>query len=583
MLLLDEVMAERFRDLLVANTGLAAAFHYARSRPPLSTLPLFSPLGADADALLLRRAPGGGGAAADGNAGAGAPAVWRVFFPGQTIARLGAPIEHVVVIAKGSVRMRFPAAAAAPASPPGDAGKEHHHEQQGKEGAEEEDHVVVASVGDPLFVCELMLGAPRAASELTADSMVQALLLPAARFRRLADAEPGVAEAARRAAAAQLAAQHHNILGVHRQLAPLNMFFRTCQVQRRAPGEALAVPRTALLVTGRVERVHRGGAAVAALSRGSSPPRIGGGAAVAAAIEAAAGGESPKAAAAGALPPLPPPASPPLPPLAPSPPPPPARGARRAFKAPAELPPGDYECAAAAVLLQVPADHRMPSAAETAAYQAHVLGKGSIPALPRAHSASLDDAPRGGGSTPPPALAARSTPLRGLLSTISRGLSGAYGDGGALDWPSVGGAGAGAQEGRFLKRALAAMRAERPREAAAGAADGAGAPRAARGGVELSGVGAAAAAPAARDPDSVASTASAASGGGGPAAAMVRRLATRLRGGRGGAAAGAAGGVGGGSGDGADSPVAAASRRSLLADGGALAPRGSFGSRRSLN
>jgi CRP-like cAMP-binding protein len=70
-----------------------------------------------------------------------------------------------------------------------------------------------------------MLGHDRAAS-LTADSMVQALVVPAPLFLRLVAAEPGIAVRAWQATAAQLAAHHHSILGEHRQLAPLNMFFR---------------------------------------------------------------------------------------------------------------------------------------------------------------------------------------------------------------------------------------------------------------------------------------------------------------------------------------------------------------------
>lgn len=70
-----------------------------------------------------------------------------------------------------------------------------------------------------------MLGLPRM-SELTADSMVQALLVPARRFTELTASHRGVWTRAWQATAAQLAAEHHDILGVHKQLAPLNMFFR---------------------------------------------------------------------------------------------------------------------------------------------------------------------------------------------------------------------------------------------------------------------------------------------------------------------------------------------------------------------
>lgn len=79
--------------------------------------------------------------------------------------------------------------------------------------------------GDPLGVCELMLGFKRLA-ELTADSMVQCLLVPTDMFMQLVKTVPGIYTRAWQATAAQLAAQHHHILGEHRQLAPLNMFFR---------------------------------------------------------------------------------------------------------------------------------------------------------------------------------------------------------------------------------------------------------------------------------------------------------------------------------------------------------------------
>lgn len=83
----------------------------------------------------------------------------------------------------------------------------------------------VCLTGDSLGVCELMLGYRRLA-DLTADSMVQCLLVPADTFMRLVKTVPGVYTRAWQATAAQLAAQHHHILGEHRQLAPLNMFFR---------------------------------------------------------------------------------------------------------------------------------------------------------------------------------------------------------------------------------------------------------------------------------------------------------------------------------------------------------------------
>lgn len=79
--------------------------------------------------------------------------------------------------------------------------------------------------GDALGVCELMLGYRRLA-DLTADSMVQCLMVPTETFLQLYKTNTGVYTRAWQATAAQLAAQHHHILGEHKQLAPLNMFFR---------------------------------------------------------------------------------------------------------------------------------------------------------------------------------------------------------------------------------------------------------------------------------------------------------------------------------------------------------------------
>lgn len=74
-------------------------------------------------------------------------------------------------------------------------------------------------------VCELMLSYHRLA-DLTADSMVQCLVVPAHTFLNLVKTVPGVYTRAWQATAAQLAAQHHHILGRHDQLASLNWFFR---------------------------------------------------------------------------------------------------------------------------------------------------------------------------------------------------------------------------------------------------------------------------------------------------------------------------------------------------------------------
>lgn len=53
---------------------------------------------------------------------------WKVFYPEQLIAQHSATVDHVVVVTKGSVRMRFPVLSEGP-------------------HARAEEHVVVASVG----------------------------------------------------------------------------------------------------------------------------------------------------------------------------------------------------------------------------------------------------------------------------------------------------------------------------------------------------------------------------------------------------------------------------------------------------
>lgn len=47
-------MHDQFRSLLRANTGLSAAVHYSRARPPLNVLPLFDSLG-DAEVEQLMK------------------------------------------------------------------------------------------------------------------------------------------------------------------------------------------------------------------------------------------------------------------------------------------------------------------------------------------------------------------------------------------------------------------------------------------------------------------------------------------------------------------------------------------------
>lgn len=81
--------------------------------------------------------------------------------------------------------------------------------------------------------------------------------------------------------------------------------------------------------------------------------------------------------------------------------------------APAELPPGDYLCVTEAVLLQVPWGPDIPTHLETTSYQVNVLSKGSIHLGARQASGSgeLSD------------LAKLSSPLKGVLSRISRGLT----------------------------------------------------------------------------------------------------------------------------------------------------------------
>ncbi|KAF8058312.1 NHX8 [Scenedesmus sp. PABB004] len=228
MLLLGDLMDSQSRALLRSNTGIAAALHYSRMRPPLHALPLFDSLTEAEVPDVLARAE----REAYGQRGAPVPPLsWRVWYLEQAIAGLDAPLDQVVVITKGSVRLRF-----APVDGP--------HGRQ-------EEHTAVASVGDALGVCELMLGLPRMA-ELTADSMVQALIVPSPTFLRLVADVPGVRTRAWQATAAQLAAQHHHILGQHRQLAPLNIFFKSCTVERMAVGQVFEVPRSALLLTGAV-------------------------------------------------------------------------------------------------------------------------------------------------------------------------------------------------------------------------------------------------------------------------------------------------------------------------------------------
>jgi hypothetical protein len=153
-MLLEDLMQERFRQLLQSNTGLSAAVQYSRSRPPVNVLPLFDCLSdaqaaelfdrgggtsgsgareriahpsstssssssssSSANASLRRRRKRGAGAAQD------APA-WRVFYANQHIAAAGSRVSSVIVVAKGAVKMAFPSSAA------GDKA-----------------HVVVASVG----------------------------------------------------------------------------------------------------------------------------------------------------------------------------------------------------------------------------------------------------------------------------------------------------------------------------------------------------------------------------------------------------------------------------------------------------
>lgn len=51
-MLLEDLMHQQFRALLRSNTGIAAAIHYSRSRPPLNLVPLFDSLG-DAEAAAV--------------------------------------------------------------------------------------------------------------------------------------------------------------------------------------------------------------------------------------------------------------------------------------------------------------------------------------------------------------------------------------------------------------------------------------------------------------------------------------------------------------------------------------------------
>ncbi|WIA41790.1 hypothetical protein OEZ86_009122 [Tetradesmus obliquus] len=410
MLLLEDLMHEQFKSLLRANTGVAAAFHYTRSRPPLNVLPLFDSLG-DAEVEQLMRHCDDAAKKQDSTIGRFSHGLhWKVYYPEQLIAAHDSRIEHVVIITKGSVRMHFPIV-------------------DGPH-ARNEEHTVVASVGDALGVCELMLGLPRM-SQLTADSMVQALLVPTATFLKLLGAVQGIRTRAWQATAAQLAAQHHHILGQHRQLAPLNIFFRNCTVERVQPGQVFEVPRTALLLTGSVRsllplpaefhlrREHSAPASsITATANGSAADRINGSSGSLQELGRSGSSElllSPKRQGSGSD-------SGSSSPKGSSP-----RGGSpgasvanlaailehpahdqqqhdvvahevaaeaqaekqqqqqqqqqddaRVLASPAELPPGDFSCLTEAMLLQVPRGFQMPTDLQTTTYQAQVLNKGSI-------------------------------------------------------------------------------------------------------------------------------------------------------------------------------------------------------------
>uniref|UniRef100_A0A383VZP0 Cyclic nucleotide-binding domain-containing protein n=1 Tax=Tetradesmus obliquus TaxID=3088 RepID=A0A383VZP0_TETOB len=408
MLLLEDLMHEQFKSLLRANTGVAAAFHYTRSRPPLNVLPLFDSLG-DAEVEQLMRHCDDAAKKQDSTIGRFSHGLhWKVYYPEQLIAAHDSRIEHVVIITKGSVRMHFPVV-------------------DGPH-ARNEEHTVVASVGDALGVCELMLGLPRM-SQLTADSMAQALLVPTATFLQLLGAVQGIRTRAWQATAAQLAAQHHHILGQHRQLAPLNIFFRNCTVERVQPGQVFEVPRTALLLTGSVRsllplpaefhlrREHSAPASsIKATANGSAADRVNGSSGSLQELGRSGSSElllSPKRQGSGSD-------SGSSSPKGSSP-----RGGSpgasvanlaailehpahdqqqhdvvahevaaeaqakeqqqqqqdddaRVLASPAELPPGDFSCLTEAMLLQVPRGFQMPTDLQTTTYQAQVLSKGSI-------------------------------------------------------------------------------------------------------------------------------------------------------------------------------------------------------------
>eukprot|EP00775_Hariotina_reticulata_P012274 gene12274-12411_t len=421
LLLLEDLMHEQSRNLLRGNTGLSAALHYSRARPPLNVLPLFDSLTDDQVAVLTRPVARTSPRIQPDAHSCSLPALgvrWRVFYPEQLIVSLDTPLTDIIIITKGAVRMRFPVI-------------------DGPHGRLEE-HTVVASVGDALGVCEVMLGLERM-SELTADSLVQALLVPVPAFLKLLAADPSVRMRAWQATGAQLAAQHHHILGVHKQLAPLNMFFRACTVEKIEPGEVLEVPRTGLLLVGEVFSLlplparcsanyglstdnalgsvqHQlessassgllanvsvdGGSptysngtpsmalngnspnnSCAALNKGSSGALVGApsnassnsssqnlqgnsyqppSAAELAACNLVKAGSSlqDNGRVAGTV----------------------FAGKqqdRQLLAAPAELPPGEFQCVVEAIVLQVPRGPELPSQLETMSYQAHVLGRGS--------------------------------------------------------------------------------------------------------------------------------------------------------------------------------------------------------------
>jgi hypothetical protein len=244
-MMLDELLFEKAKQLAGDQAGLGAV-SFALHKPELTQLPLFDSLSPEEAAQLLEGDVGTSTSTCSSSttASSSEPALdveigtaggtgsqqskevssstrrrggfcypgrerqkeggvhWKLFDSGSVFGREGEPVSHIAVVGVGTVLIQY-----------------------GAGGGHTPRHTVVASVGDPIGVYEALTGKPLSSSWV-ADTMVQALLLPVATFHQLLRDKPAVAQRAWQAAAAQLAGQHHHILGVHKQLAPLNLFLR---------------------------------------------------------------------------------------------------------------------------------------------------------------------------------------------------------------------------------------------------------------------------------------------------------------------------------------------------------------------